>query len=226
MPSAIDIQHLNFSFGEGELRKQVLYDVSFQVEAGTVVILMGPSGCGKTTLLTLVGGLRSLQDGEVNILGHRLHHASQPELVAVRRHIGFVFQLHNLLDFLTAQQNVEMSLQLHPEVDPPTRRHRAQEMLKVVGLGERLDYYPAALSGGQRQRVSIARALVAQPRLILADEPTAALDSTSGRQVVELLQQLAKEQGATVLMVTHDNRILDLADRIVHMEDGRILDAG
>jgi putative ABC transport system ATP-binding protein len=127
MPSAIDIQHLNFSFGEGELRKQVLYDVSFQVEAGTVVILMGPSGCGKTTLLTLVGGLRSLQDGEVNILGHRLHHASQPELVAVRRHIGFVFQLHNLLDFLTAQQNVEMSLQLHPEVDPPTRRHRNAE---------------------------------------------------------------------------------------------------
>lgn len=226
MPAAIDIQHLNFSFGEGELRKQVLYDISFQVEAGTVVILMGPSGCGKTTLLTLVGGLRSIQEGDVNVLGHNLDAAGPKELVAVRRHIGFVFQLHNLLDFLTAQQNVEMSLQLHPEVDPVTRRRRAQDMLKVVGLGERLNYYPAALSGGQRQRVSIARALVAEPQLILADEPTAALDSTSGRQVVELLQRLAKEQGATVLMVTHDNRILDLADRIVHMEDGRILDAG
>lgn len=226
MPAAIDIQHLNFSFGEGELRKQVLYDISFQVEAGTVVILMGPSGCGKTTLLTLVGGLRSVQEGQVEVLGHDLDAAGPKELVGVRRHIGFVFQLHNLLDFLTAQQNVEMSLQLHPEIDPATRRKRAQEMLTTVGLGERLHYFPSALSGGQRQRVSIARALVAQPQLILADEPTAALDSTSGRQVVELLQRLAKEQGATVLMVTHDNRILDLADRIVHMEDGRILDAG
>lgn len=226
MAAAIDIEHLNYAFGEGELRKQVLYDVTLRVEAGTVVILMGPSGCGKTTLLTLVGGLRSVQDGQVHVLGHDLDAAGPKELVGVRRHIGFVFQLHNLLDFLTAQQNVEMSLQLHPEVDPATRRLRAKEMLTTVGLGERLHYFPSALSGGQRQRVSIARALVAQPQLILADEPTAALDSTSGRQVVELLQQLAKEQGATVLMVTHDNRILDLADRIVHMEDGRILDAG
>ncbi len=226
MPDAIDVRDLNYAFGEGELRKQVLYDVSLTVQAGSVVIMMGPSGCGKTTLLTLVGGLRTVQAGQIEVLGHDLDAAGPAELVAVRRHIGFVFQLHNLLDFLTAQQNVEMSLQLHPEIDPPTRRRRAQEMLKVVGLGDRMSYYPAALSGGQRQRVSIARALVAQPQLILADEPTAALDSTSGRQVVELLQRLAKEQGAAVLMVTHDNRILDLADRIVHMEDGRILDAG
>ncbi len=222
MPDAIDVHDLNYSFGEGDLRKQVLYDVSLTVQTGSVVILMGPSGCGKTTLLTLVGGLRTVQSGQVDVLGHDLDAAGPTELVAVRRHIGFVFQLHNLLDFLTAQQNVEMSLQLHPEVDPVTRRRRAQEMLKVVGLGDRMNYYPAALSGGQRQRVSIARALVAQPQLILADEPTAALDSTSGRQVVELLQRLAKEQGAAVLMVTHDNRILDLADRIVQMEDGRI----
>lgn len=225
MPAAIEVQNLNFSFGEGELRKQVLYDVSLTIDAGTVVILMGPSGCGKTTLLTLLGGLRSVQDGQVSVLGHDLDAAGQKELVAVRRNIGFVFQLHNLLDFLTARQNVEMSLQLHPEVDPVTRRQRADAMLNVVGLGDRIHYFPAALSGGQRQRVSIARALVAHPQLILADEPTAALDSTSGRQVVELLQRLAKEQGATVLMVTHDNRILDLADRIIHMEDGRILDA-
>lgn len=222
MPDAIQVRDLNFSFGEGDLRKQVLYNVDLTVEAGHVVILMGPSGCGKTTLLTLVGGLRSVQSGQINVLGHDLDAAGPAELVAVRRHIGFVFQLHNLLDFLTAQQNVEMSLQLHSHVDPATRRQRAQEMLKIVGLGERMNYYPAALSGGQRQRVSIARALVAQPQLILADEPTAALDSTSGRQVVELLQRLAKEQGAAVLMVTHDNRILDLADHILHMEDGRM----
>lgn len=225
MPAAIEVRDLNFSFGEGELRKQVLYDVSLTIEPGTVVILMGPSGCGKTTLLTLLGGLRSVQEGQVSVLGHDLDAAGPKELVAVRRNIGFVFQLHNLLDFLTARQNVEMSLQLHPEVDPVTRRQRSEDILRVVGLGERIHYYPAALSGGQRQRVSIARALVAHPQLILADEPTAALDSTSGRQVVELLQRLAKEQGATVLMVTHDNRILDLADRIIHMEDGRILDA-
>ncbi len=221
---AIDIHGLCYAFGTGELRKQVLVDVQLSVEAGEVVILSGPSGCGKTTLLTLTGGLRSPQEGRITVLGHDLHSAGQDELVAVRRHIGFVFQLHNLLDFLTAQQNVEMSLQLHPELTRADRRVRAAAILDTVGLAERRDYYPAALSGGQRQRVSIARALAANPSLILADEPTAALDSTSGRQVVELLQQLSREQGAAVLMVTHDNRILDLADRIVHMEDGRILD--
>lgn len=223
MTAAIDLRRLCFAFGEGELRKQVLDDVALTVRPGEVVILTGPSGCGKTTLLTLVGGLRSVQQGEAHVLGQALHSAVPDDLVRVRRKIGFVFQLHNLLDFLTAQQNVEMSLQLHPELSLAERRRRAAEMLDTVGLGNRLSYYPAALSGGQRQRVSIARALVAQPQLILADEPTSALDSTSGRQAVELLQKLAREQRAAVLMVTHDNRILDLADRILRMEDGRML---
>lgn len=221
-PSAIAARGLNFSFGEGEMQKQILFDVSFDVAAGEVVLLTGPSGSGKTTLLTLIGGLRHVKDGQLSVLAHDLHQASTADLVEVRRKIGFIFQQHNLLPFLTARMNVEMMFQLHPEVPPDAVRQRSEELLGRVGLAERLDYYPAKLSGGQKQRVAIARALVTEPELILADEPTAALDSQSGRDVVDLLQELARSRGCPVLMVTHDNRVLDIADRIIHMEDGRI----
>lgn len=219
---AIRTRLLNFSFGEGELQKQILFDISFDVAPGEVVLLTGPSGSGKTTLLTLIGGLRRVRSGELTVLSHALHQSTLAELVLVRRNIGFIFQQHNLLPFLTARKNVELMFQLHPEVPADEVRRRSEELLTRVGLGDRLDYHPARLSGGQKQRVAIARALVAEPKLILADEPTAALDSQSGRDVVDLLQELARSRGCPVLMVTHDNRVLDIADRIIHMEDGCI----
>lgn len=222
---AIKSRELSFSFGEGELTKQILFDVTFQVSQGEVVLLTGPSGSGKTTLLTLIGGLRHVRQGELTVLSSALHQATSNDLVQVRRRIGFIFQQHNLLPFLTARRNVELMFQLHPDVSPADVRARSEELLRRVGLGERLDYYPAKLSGGQKQRVAIARALVTDPELILADEPTAALDSQSGREVVDLLQELARRRGCPVLMVTHDNRVLNIADRIIHMEDGRVRSA-
>lgn len=221
-PSVVRGRNMNFWFGTGELRKQILYDVSIDVAAGEIVLLTGPSGSGKTTLLSLLGGLRHLVDGELTVLSHCMHRASADELVLVRREIGFIFQQHNLLEFLTARQNVELMLQLQPAVSADERRRRAESVLTDVGLADRLDYHPAKLSGGQKQRVAVARALVGGPRLILADEPTAALDSQSGRDVANLLQRLARTNGCPVLMVTHDSRILDIADRVIEMEDGRI----
>lgn len=222
----ISARSLNFAFGEGELRKQILFDVSCDVSPGEIVLLTGPSGSGKTTLLTLIGGLRRTTDGELTVLSRAMHRATRNDQVASRREIGFIFQQHNLLEFLSARKNVELMFQLHPEVPAAEARFRSVEMLTRVGLGDRLDYHPSRLSGGQKQRVAIARALVTQPRLILADEPTAALDSHSGRDVVELLQALARDRGCPILMVTHDNRVLDIADRVLRMEDGRLVDEG
>ncbi len=218
----VTINNLNHAFGKGELRKPVLFDVDLDIFAGEIVIMTGPSGSGKTTLLTLIGGLRSVQSGSVKILGQELYGASKNELVKVRNQIGFIFQSHNLLSCLTAEQNVRMSLRLHQDIPFEQRSAMTTHILDAVGLGDRVNFYPDSLSGGQQQRVAIARALVSKPQLVLADEPTAALDSKSGRNIVEIMQQLAKEQGCTILLVTHDNRILDIADRIVHMEDGRL----
>ena len=218
----IAARDLSFAFGQGELRRQVLFDLNFEVRSGEIVLLTGPSGSGKTTLLTLIGGLRRVTEGDLSVLGRPLHQATTADLTANRRDIGFIFQQHNLLEFLSARQNVELMFQLHPEVPPETVRQKAVEILTLVGLAERLDYHPSRLSGGQRQRVAIARALVTQPRLVLADEPTAALDSVTGRDVVDLLQYLARTNGCPILMVTHDNRVLDIADRILKMEDGRL----
>ena len=218
----VTINNLNHAFGKGELRKPVLFDVDLKIYAGEIVIMTGPSGSGKTTLLTLIGGLRSVLSGSVNILGQELYGASKPELVKVRSQIGFIFQSHNLLSCLTVEQNVRMSLRLHQDIEFDRRSKMTTHILEEVGLGDRLDFYPDNLSGRQQQRVAITRALVSKPQLVLADEPTAALDSKSGRNIVEIMQQLAKEQGCTILLVTHDNRILDIADRIIHMEDGRL----
>ncbi len=218
----IAIKGLNHYFGEGALRKQILYDISSDFYPGEIVILTGPSGSGKTTVLTLAGALRSVQEGSVTVLGVELKDASKTTLAGVRQKIGFIFQAHNLLDALTARQNVQMTVALHGPVAQPEADARAEAMLQAVGLGQRIDYYPDQLSGGQKQRVAIARALVGQPQIILADEPTAALDKKSGREVVEILRTLAKQQGTAILLVTHDNRILDIADRILALEDGRI----
>jgi putative ABC transport system ATP-binding protein len=220
----IAIRHLNHYFGDGQLRKQVLFDISAEIVPGEIVLSTGPSGSGKTTILTLVGALRTVQEGSLRTMGRELLGASRKTAREVRRNIGFIFQAHNLLDALTACQNVQMSLQLeHPKVAAKESRKRSLAVLEQVGLGHRVDYYPSQLSGGQKQRVAIARALVHQPKIILADEPTAALDKKSGRDVVDLLQKLAKEHGCAILLVTHDNRILDIADRILSLEDGRIV---
>jgi putative ABC transport system ATP-binding protein len=218
----VQIKNLDHFFGKGSLRKKILFEINLTLYSGEVVILKGPSGSGKTTLLTLMGGLRSPQSGSLQVLGEELVGAKQSKLVEIRRNIGYIFQAHNLLKSLTARQNVQMSVELHNHFSAPEIQAKSIAMLKAVGLGDRVDYYPHNLSGGQKQRVAIARALVSHPKLVLADEPTAALDSKSGRDVVDLMQKLAKEQGCTILIVTHDNRILDVADRIVELEDGRI----
>jgi putative ABC transport system ATP-binding protein len=219
----ISAQNLNHYFGEGDLRKQALFDINLDIHAGEIIIMTGPSGSGKTTLLTLMGGLRSAQEGSLKILDQEIRGADKNSLMQIRRNIGYIFQAHNLMTFLTARQNVRMSLELHDEDGTCDLDGNATAMLEAVGLGHRLDYYPDSLSGGQKQRVAIARALVSQPKIVLADEPTAALDKKSGREVVELMQTLAKQKGCTILLITHDNRILDIADRIVYMEDGKLV---
>lgn len=216
------VEDLDHAYGTGELRKQILYGISAEIPAGEIVIVTGPSGSGKTTLLTIVGALRSAQSGSVRVLGEELCQARSGILENVRRQIGFIFQQHNLLEALTAQQNVELGLRVTRGPRGAALRHRALEMLDAVGLAEHCDKRPEQLSGGQRQRVAIARALAAEPAMLLADEPTASLDRKSGREVVDRMQALAREKGTTILLVTHDNRILDIADRIMHLEDGKL----
>ncbi|MEO0407351.1 MAG: DevA family ABC transporter ATP-binding protein [Cyanobacteria bacterium P01_A01_bin.135] len=222
MTPTVSITNLSHTFGSGALQKQVLFDIDLRLYPGEVVILEGPSGSGKTTLLTLIGALRSVQQGSVSVLGRELKGARKRQLMGTRSQIGFIFQSHNLLDCLTAWENVSTALRLNPQIAKREYRRRTVEILTAVGLGEHIDYYPQNLSGGQKQRVAIARALVSEPRLVLADEPTSALDSRTGRTVVDTMQRLAREEGCAVLLVTHDNRILDVADRIIHMEDGRV----
>lgn len=216
----ISVKNLNHYYGKGILKKQILFDINLDVYSGEIVIMTGPSGSGKTTLLSLIGGLRSVQEGSLKFLGKELLAARQDQLVQIRRNIGYIFQAHNLLGFLTARQNVQMAVELNDNISPLQAMKKSTTMLKAVGLGSRINYYPDNLSGGQKQRIAIARALVNHPPLVLADEPTAALDKQSGRDVVEIMQRLAKEQGTAILLVTHDNRILDIADRILEMEDG------
>ncbi len=221
---SVKIQGLNFYFGEGELKKQALFDINLELFPGEIVIMTGPSGSGKTTLLTLIGALRTAHEGSLQVLDREVIGLGKSKLVEVRKNIGFIFQAHNLFYSLTARQNVQMSVDLMSgnsgSKSSQKPAHLAAEILAKLGLGERIDYHPSELSGGQKQRVAIARALVHRPQLILADEPTAALDRQSGRDVVTLMQKMAKEEGITILMVTHDNRILDVADRMIKMVDG------
>jgi putative ABC transport system ATP-binding protein len=221
----IQVQGLNHWFGSGEARKQAIFDLSLRVAPGSLTILMGPSGCGKTSVLTLMGCLREVQDGSVRLLGTELKGADTSTREAMRRRLGFIFQAHNLHESLTARQNVLMGLQVNGPGDAAKQERAADHMLSLVGLDHRLEYLPGNLSGGQKQRVAIARALVGNPEVVFADEPTAALDRDAGLAVVKMLKLLGQHRGTTTVMVTHDNRILDLADRIVRMEDGRIIAA-
>lgn len=219
----VDARGLNHWFGSGEVKKQALFDVDLTLKRGSFTVLMGPSGSGKTTVLTLIGCLRAVQDGSVHLLDQELNGATDSHLVALRRRLGFIFQAHNLHESLSATQNVMMGVQVHGGVPDATAKLAAIHALGLVGLSDRTDYLPANLSGGQKQRVAVARALVGNPALVLADEPTAALDKDSAGEVVDLLKRLGAARGTTTLLVTHDNRILDRADRILTLEDGRIM---
>jgi putative ABC transport system ATP-binding protein len=214
---------MNHWFGTGDARKQALFDINLTLRRGSFTVLMGPSGSGKTTVLTLVGCLRAVQEGQVTLLDRQLNGASEAELVALRRRLGFIFQAHNLHESLTATQNVIMGLQMHRGVSDAQAQRAAVHALGLVGLSDRVAYLPGNLSGGQKQRVAVARALVGNPALVLADEPTAALDKDSAAEVVDLLKRMGAARGTTTLLVTHDNRILDRADRILTLEDGRIV---
>lgn len=219
----IVVRGLEHWFGEGEAKKQVLFDVDLVLQPGKLTVLLGASGSGKTTLLTLMGCLRRVQQGSVTLLGMELAGAAEDVLVQCRRRLGFIFQAHNLHDSLTAMQNVRMGLEVHGPAATAQWESAAAHLLGLLGLRERLNYLPGNLSGGQKQRVAVARALIGNPDIVFADEPTAALDKESALNVVTLLKRLGTERGTTTLMVTHDSKIMDLADQIITMDEGRIV---
>ena len=220
--SFISIRDLSFAYGEGDARKEVLSHNTLDLYPGELVIMSGPSGSGKTTLISLIGALRTVQEGSLRVGGQELKTFGSGDLLRYRRSVGFIFQHHNLFPALTAFESVMMAFDM-TDVPLAEKEERITTILKQVGLGHRIHYKPERLSGGQRQRVAIARALVNRPSLILADEPTAALDKETGRTVVDLIKQLVKNNNATALMITHDTRLLDAADRIIHMMDGQIV---
>jgi len=225
MTLAISVKDLTKSYSSGAATVRALDRVSLEVEGGEVVLLMGPSGSGKTTLLSIMGCILRPTSGSVRVLGREVAGLSERELPRLRRsHIGFVFQGFNLFPALTAGENVELALDLK-SVRGRAARRRAGELLESMGLGDKYDVLPANLSGGEKQRVAIARALAGEPEIILADEPTAALDSGSGRTVIEMLHSLAHERGRAVIIVTHDHRTRAFGDRMIHIEDGKILDS-
>ena len=221
---AIEAFNLTKVYGSGNTEVVAMKDVSLTVARGEVVALLGPSGAGKSTLLTAIGLINPPTTGRIVIGGQPVMEADRAlvDLRAFRRqHLGFIFQKSNLIPFLSAVENVQVALEIN-DVLPRRARERAMELLDYLGVADRANNLPDALSGGQQQRVAVARALANEPGLILADEPTAALDSQRGRQVMELFRKVAHERGAAVMVVTHDHRALDVFDRHFEMEDGRL----
>jgi putative ABC transport system ATP-binding protein len=218
---AIKAQSVDMVYYSGAEPYPVLNQVTLDIQRGTIQLLMGPSGSGKTTLLSILAGILTPTSGSVCLLGQDITKMSRKQLAQFRlKHIGFIFQGFNLFPALTAAENIEVALKVKGVRGVAVRRRQARELLERVGLGDRANHLPRDLSGGQKQRVAIARALAGDPELIMADEPTAALDSHSGHAVIELLRQLAKEKDRTVLIVTHDSRLIDVADRVTYLEDG------
>ncbi len=225
MEIPVVVTEVSKTYRLGQVAVPALQSVSFRVAAGEFVAVAGPSGSGKTTLLNLIGCLDRPTAGEIEIDGEpvsRLTSAQRADLRA--RKIGFIFQTFNLIPVLTAAENVEYPLLLRPRA--PEQRQRVQRTLEQVGLGDRAGHRPAELSGGQQQRVAIARALVGDPALVLADEPTANLDSQTGQAIIELMRRLNRESGTTFLFSTHDSRILTAADRVLEISDGRLHSCG
>jgi putative ABC transport system ATP-binding protein len=221
--SVLRANGLSKIYREGATELRALQEVDLEVRAGELTLLMGPSGSGKTTLLSILGCILRATEGRLELLGQEVSSLPESELPRVRREaIGFVFQGFNLFPTLTAAENVALALDVRG-IRGAAARKKSEGLLVEVGMGDKLESFPADLSGGQKQRVAIARALVGDPPILLADEPTAALDSTSGKTVIELLQRLARAHGRAVVMVTHDPRVLSFGDRIIHLEDGRIV---
>jgi putative ABC transport system ATP-binding protein len=222
MESAVTTKSLVKTFGRGEGMVHALKGVDFEARAGEFMMIVGPSGCGKTTLLSVICGTLNYEEGSVCVFGRDLSWMSQSQLTAFRRdHIGFVFQQFNLIPTWNALENVSIPLLLQGRSRRDAERE-AIALMEKVGIGDKRKALPSQLSGGQQQRVAIARALVHQPRLLICDEPTAALDAVSGRKVLELLKQTACGPDRCVIVVTHDSRIFSFADRITEMEDGHM----
>lgn len=213
----IEMKHSYRRYQTGDTVIVANHDVNFEIEKGELVIILGASGAGKSTVLNILGGMDSNDEGQVIIDGTDISQFNDRELTSYRRtDVGFVFQFYNLVPNLTAKENVELAVEIVPDaLDPETVLHQ-------VGLGDRLDNFPAQLSGGQQQRVSIARAIAKNPKLLLCDEPTGALDYQTGKQVLKLLQDMSREQGATVVIVTHNSALAPIADRVIHMHDARV----
>lgn len=223
MQTAITIRNICKDFPVGDDKVRVLHHVSAEIRTGELTMLVGPSGCGKTTLISILSGILSSSEGDVELYGHSLNAMSDKEKVLFRReNIGFIFQQYNLLPALTAAENAAMPL-LATNMPEAKAVARAKEVLQSIGMKGQEDKTPAQLSGGQQQRVAIARALVHEPKLIVCDEPTAALDAKTGQGVMGILRDMAGGEGRTVLIVTHDNRIYHFADRVLEMSDGRII---
>ena len=226
MTLAIDVRGVTKTYGEGDAAVRALEGVDLSVRSGEMLFLMGPSGSGKTTLLSIMGCILRPTSGSVLIAGSEVARLSERQMPQVRREkIGFIFQGFNLFPALTVRENIELTFDLKG-VRGKVARHRSEELLERVALREKANEWPANLSGGQKQRVAIARALAGEPEIVLADEPTAALDGATGRAILDLLRELAHEKGRAVVIVTHDNRAQAYADRIVTIEDGRVLGGG
>lgn len=226
MEYAIEARDLSKTYGEGRTRVDVLKDVSLAVRPGELFAIMGPSGSGKTTLLTILGLVTEPTHGRVILDEENIYNGRRPDLQCLRREkLGFIFQLANLIPFLTARENILLPLELIG-ITGKEARSRATELLEYLEVADRADHYPEQLSGGEKQRVAIARALANEPKVILADEPTASLDTERGLSVMRLLRKLSNEKRTAILVVTHDTRMITEVDQVIHLQDGRIVDAG
>lgn len=218
----LELRGLTKRLPSGDIVLTILDDVSLTIDAGEFVAILGPSGSGKSTLLALMAGLDRPTEGEVRFEGRPIQTLSEDELAILRRHnIGFVFQNFELLSNLTAQENVLLPIEL---VGLPNAEQRADDLLRIVGLENRGHHYPVQLSGGEQQRVALARAFATEPRILLADEPTGNLDSTTSERVLDILGDLRRRCGTTLILVTHDHEVARLADRLIHLQDGRVVE--
>jgi len=213
----ISLEHVVKRYQMGEVVITAVSDISFEIEKGEFCVIVGPSGAGKTTVLNILGGMDACDEGTILVDGQRVDGYNQKQLTMYRRYdIGFVFQFYNLVQNLTALENVELAAQICKDPLP------AEEVLRHVGLGERLANFPAQLSGGEQQRVAIARALAKNPKLLLCDEPTGALDYVTGKEVLKLLQDTCRKEGMTVVVITHNTALTPMADRVIHIKSGKV----